>query len=442
MSLPHPKTIDLDSFYSKTCFVIMPFGKKPSQDGKTIDFDQIYEQIIQTAVEDSGLQCIRCDRIGESGSIHADMIEHIYHCDVAIVDTTTLNPNVFYELGIRHALRKSVTILLGQANSHHPYNIRGLRLIQYDATNPDEYAQVTHNLKIFIQNGLNNPEKVDSPVYKYLSDLQVDRIHSERFLETKVFQYPLKALPNKSISLITGDIRDIKTCDIWVNSENTDMQMARYHEPSISGIIRYLGAIKGITGHVREDIIVDALSHYMQSAGEKNVLPGYVIPTTAGELTRSNHVQYIFHAASVEGTPGKGYRTIDQLDLCVTNALHLADSDEMSEQECRSILFPLMGTGKGREKLAIEVGVRQLINAAIQYMQQYRSSKIDHIYFLASTQSSLDACQAFLQQTQAVTAPSAIGSHLPDFIESQPSVSNATPETQCLPVNDNLQPEA
>jgi hypothetical protein len=61
----------------RTCFVIMPFGEKKDLDGKDIDFDDIYRFFFKKAIEDLGIECIRCDEIEEAGSIHEKMFEHI-----------------------------------------------------------------------------------------------------------------------------------------------------------------------------------------------------------------------------------------------------------------------------------------------------------------------------------------------------------------------------
>ena len=67
----------------KTCFVIMPFGKKKDDEGHEIDFDVIYDDIIKEPVKQAGLECIRCDDIEEAGSIHEDMFAQIATADVA-----------------------------------------------------------------------------------------------------------------------------------------------------------------------------------------------------------------------------------------------------------------------------------------------------------------------------------------------------------------------
>ena len=61
----------------RTCFVIMPFGEKKDLDGKDIDFDDIYRFFFKKAIEDLGIECIRCDEIEEAGSIHEKMFEDI-----------------------------------------------------------------------------------------------------------------------------------------------------------------------------------------------------------------------------------------------------------------------------------------------------------------------------------------------------------------------------
>ncbi|MGA7934200.1 MAG: hypothetical protein WCA35_11685 [Kovacikia sp.] len=97
---------------SKKCFVIMPFGIKENVNGEIIDFDEIYNCLIKPTIEALNIKCIRCDEIAETGWIHSKMFEHIYESELAVVDITSLNPNVFYELGIRHALVKAVTVLI------------------------------------------------------------------------------------------------------------------------------------------------------------------------------------------------------------------------------------------------------------------------------------------------------------------------------------------
>ena len=87
------------------CFVLMPFGRKSDGGGRTIDFDAVYNEIIAPGVTAAGMDVIRADQEQIGGTIHKPMFERLMLCDYAVADMTGANPNVYYELGIRHALR-------------------------------------------------------------------------------------------------------------------------------------------------------------------------------------------------------------------------------------------------------------------------------------------------------------------------------------------------
>jgi len=116
----------------KRCFVIMPFGDRTDADGNQMDFNEIYTHLIKNTIERLGIECTRCDEIAESGWIHSKMFEQLYVSDIAVVDITSLNPNVFYELGVRHSLADSITVLIRQSGTRIPFNIQGLNVIEYD----------------------------------------------------------------------------------------------------------------------------------------------------------------------------------------------------------------------------------------------------------------------------------------------------------------------
>jgi O-acetyl-ADP-ribose deacetylase (regulator of RNase III) len=378
----------------KECFVIMPFDEKQDAQGHNIDFDEIYKHLIKSTVEALGIRCIRCDEIAEAGWIHSKMFERVHASDVAIVDITSLNPNVFYELGVRHALADSVTVLIRRIGTTIPFNIQGLNVIDYDPEKMASVEKAKKKIADYIRNGLKLGRK-DSPVYEVLN-LRVDTMGKE-LTKTETFTYQLREMPDKQICLITGDIRHVKGIDVWVNSENTNMQMARHDDRSISSVIRYYGASrKG--GRVVEDVIANEL---MSAVGENaNIPPGEVIATGSGALERTHGVKRIFHAAAVVGQVGKGYTPIADVAMCVRNALELADSSEFDDVGLKTMLFPLMGTGTGRG--AVEEKARELIGAAISHMTQTPPCRIDRAYFLVLSEKHLEACQRVLQEASEV----------------------------------------
>lgn len=117
----------------KDIFVAMPFGIKQAKTGRyKIDFDRIYDKAIRPATEELGLQVIRADEEQDGGIIHALMIERLICTDIVVVDITNENPNVYYELGIRHCARPYSTILIYDKNIRLPFDIQPLRAIPYE----------------------------------------------------------------------------------------------------------------------------------------------------------------------------------------------------------------------------------------------------------------------------------------------------------------------
>ncbi len=94
----------------KTCFVIAPIGDPDSDIRRRSD--QILKHIIKPAVGKCGYDAIRADQISEPGMITHQVIEHVVGDPLVVADLTGQNPNVFYELAIRHAIRKPFVPLI------------------------------------------------------------------------------------------------------------------------------------------------------------------------------------------------------------------------------------------------------------------------------------------------------------------------------------------
>src|SRR5215813_12971339 len=113
------------------CFVLMPFGKKPNAVGSEIDFDAVYSNLIAPAIEAADLEPIRADHEAVGGLIHKPMYERLVLCEYAVADLTTTNANVFYELGVRHAVRPWSTVLMFAGGTRLPFDIAPLRGLPY-----------------------------------------------------------------------------------------------------------------------------------------------------------------------------------------------------------------------------------------------------------------------------------------------------------------------
>jgi tetratricopeptide (TPR) repeat protein len=114
------------------CFIDMPFGKKTDlASGVEVDFDQIYAAAIEPAIIGSGLDPIRGDRERTGGIIHAPMFGRLLLSDYVVADLTLANPNVFYELGIRHTARPFTTVPIFATIHSLPFDVISVRAIPY-----------------------------------------------------------------------------------------------------------------------------------------------------------------------------------------------------------------------------------------------------------------------------------------------------------------------
>ncbi|WP_433064022.1 macro domain-containing protein [Dactylosporangium sp. CS-033363] len=190
-----------------------------------------------------------------------------------------------------------------------------------------------------------------------------------------------------------GRIMRVHDVDIWVNSENTDMEMARFNEFSISSIIRYNGARRDAAGHVVDDLIARELADLVD--GRRPVAPGAAFVTGPGVLAETNGVRWIVHVAAVHGEPGAGFRQIRHVGACVANALTHADRLARDDTAVRTILFPMLGTGGAGA--SVPATATELVDAAADHLAAVPGTPLRGIYFLAFN----DAERAALEQALA-----------------------------------------
>ena len=163
----------------------MPFGRKPDASGLTVDFDAVYRHLIAPAIEEAGLESLRADEEMTGGIIHKPMFERLILCEFAVADLTTANANVFYELGIRHAVRPNSTMLLFAENTRLPFDLALLRGLPYylnAAGAPERVTQTKAALVERFRHARRNPDN-DSPLFQL-----VEKFPDVSSLKTDVFR--------------------------------------------------------------------------------------------------------------------------------------------------------------------------------------------------------------------------------------------------------------
>jgi tetratricopeptide (TPR) repeat protein len=168
----------------------MPFGKKPDAKGEIVDFDQVYQQIIKPAIEDAELEALRADEEMAGGIIHKPMFERLILCEYAVADLTTANANVFYELGLRHAVRPWSTVLVFADGERLPFDVGLLRALPYKLSGGSpsnakaDQNSLTGKLKEAIKAADENVDSfTDSPIFQL-----VENFPDIQHLKTDVFR--------------------------------------------------------------------------------------------------------------------------------------------------------------------------------------------------------------------------------------------------------------
>ena len=150
-------------------FIIRPFGVKPDRKGNLIDFDAVERDLVDPVLRQLEFDGNTTQDIAKAGNIREDMFRLLVTADLAIVDISIHNANVFYELGIRHALRDKRTFLLRCRADDPVFDLQGERYLVYERENP---AGAVAALAEAIRQTRDADSK-DSPVFMLLPQLRV-----------------------------------------------------------------------------------------------------------------------------------------------------------------------------------------------------------------------------------------------------------------------------
>lgn len=145
-------------------FIVRPFGVKNG-----IDFDKVDRELISPALDRLQMTGRTTQEITQAGNIRADMFHLLLTADIVVADISVHNANVFYELGVRHALRDRRTFLLRASIDEVPFDLKTDRYLTYLRDSPSASLDA-------LVNGLaetRRNDSVDSPVYSMLPGLPV-----------------------------------------------------------------------------------------------------------------------------------------------------------------------------------------------------------------------------------------------------------------------------
>jgi hypothetical protein len=117
--------------FDNECFYITPIGNEGSEQRQHADL--FMGSLIEPALQEFGMKLVRADQIGEPGLITAQVIEHIVQSPLVIADLSYHNPNVFYELALRHTVRRPIVQVI-RSTDRIPFDLQPFRTITIDNT--------------------------------------------------------------------------------------------------------------------------------------------------------------------------------------------------------------------------------------------------------------------------------------------------------------------
>ena len=173
-SIPVPEVkIAVDQDWNKICFYISPIGEENTETRKHSDL--FLGSLVEPALEELKLKVIRADKIGKPGMITAQIIEYILKSKLVIADLSYHNPNVFYELALRHVCRLPTVQIIRKIDKI-PFDLDQFRTIAIDTT--DIFTMVP-NLQSYkaeiatqVRMALKDPDSVDNPISTYYPKLK------------------------------------------------------------------------------------------------------------------------------------------------------------------------------------------------------------------------------------------------------------------------------
>lgn len=209
------------SFPKKVAFVAMPFGiKKTGLDGQLgpaiVDFDGLWDQAISAALEALGYQPVRADN--QTGSVIVqDMLEQLVYADLVLADISIPNGNVYYEAGIRHAVRPQGCVLIGADWAQPLFDVKQFRQIRYPFGKDKPRNRTYQEVHDHLVEGI--PPLVDSqgPVHA-LTGVEQGNVHSGRLREASAaasdFQMTLRAARVQAEGGDKSAVRDLIANDV------------------------------------------------------------------------------------------------------------------------------------------------------------------------------------------------------------------------------------
>lgn len=162
------------AMYETTCFYVTPIGDQGSEERQHSDL--MLGSIVEPALEEFGLTVVRADQIDKPGLITRQVFDYLLKARLVVVDLSFHNPNVFYELAIRHAARLPVVQII-RTTERIPFDVNQMRTIQIDTTSiytlvPQIQTYVAQ-IASHVRRAMQDPDNADNPLTTFYPAFRV-----------------------------------------------------------------------------------------------------------------------------------------------------------------------------------------------------------------------------------------------------------------------------
>lgn len=202
---------------AKICFVVSPIG--PENSDIRLRSDQIFEYVIKPSAEECGYNAVRGDQIPQPGYITSQVVEHLMNDDLVIADLTGKNPNVFYELALRHSFKKPVIQIKDDTDEDPiPFDILGMRTISVDYRLVKKMQKCKEEIVKQIKTLEEDPSLIESPI----SFIEQNRSLEKLLLDIGDLKQEIDKLKNQG----TNENKQIK--ELKHHHDNKIQELARH----------------------------------------------------------------------------------------------------------------------------------------------------------------------------------------------------------------------
>jgi hypothetical protein len=219
----------------QSCFVISPIGEPNSEERRHAD--QLFNHIISPVMHELGIESERADHIHVPGSIPEQILAKLIEADIVIADLSKANPNVYYELAIRHVTRKPCIHLI-DTQERPSFDVGHLRTIFFNLADPDAVVEAKSSLKRYAANlDPSNPPLFPRQFSDKLEDLFVTQgwrnLESNQGFARFSFTFPKDVqksnqfIPNTSgFRLFSNESYDLLAVKLQLETWTTLVQLA------------------------------------------------------------------------------------------------------------------------------------------------------------------------------------------------------------------------